>query len=276
MRRFFHWLVDLLFKYSLYVSSFALLGLNIVDISNVNEKTMLAFGNPLFPIGKVIYYFFCLLALAFGVWAIENSRSVTILEDENREQADKIVDLEIGLNDAKKGMQELFNSYLLLLVKSLNFNHTERISVYKIFDNNFILMGRTSSNPTLRKPGRNHYPLDEGFIGKAWAEGELYINNLPDPAQRGGNQYYTAINAICPIPRPVIQAMNMLSRTFYILRIDGYNQQPKAIIVVESLNPNAFTKADVEQKVADIMQPLIMFVENNNRQAQQSQNQIGL
>lgn len=275
MRKKFHHFIDLLFKHSIQISSIALIFLTIVDISNLNEWKISKYGLIDFPIGQILYILFVIIAIICALFSYEDSKTVKSLEKDNEKQASKIIDLETGLTEAVKEMQELFNYYLLILVKNLDFTHTERISVYKVFDDSFVLIGRSSHNPNLRLAGRSNYPLNEGFIGKAWAEGEYFINDLPDQTQRNGDTYYNKVNGICAIPRDVINNMSMLSRTFYINRINGYDALPKAIIVIESLEANAFTKEEVNDKLNSIMQPLVMFIDKNNRRSQQI-NQIGL
>jgi hypothetical protein len=161
----------------------------------------------------------------------------------------------------------------------LGFGHNERISVYKIYDNEFVRIGRTSEDPNLKTSGRKSYPIHEGLIGKGWSTGECFIDSLPDPNERSGTPYYNAINATAQIPRNIIDNMTMKSRTYYICRIEGFDNEPKAVFVAESKNPNAFTKELVLEKIEGIRQPLIMFIEkinNSNVVSQQNLNNIGI
>lgn len=276
MRKTLHKIIDWFFKYCYYISSSLLVLLSVIDISDLNEFTIKLSSGDEFLLGKVFYYFVVVFSIVFGLAGIQNAKNISDLEKDNEEKAGKIIDLENSFSSVVKERSELFNSYLMLLVKNLNFGHNERISVYKIYENNFILIGRSSNNPNLVAPGRSNYPLNEGFIGKAWGEGEFYIHDLPDPSLRNGNNYYQRVNSICNIPRDVIQGMRMLSRTFYIYRISGFQGDPKAIIVIESLNANAFTKEEVVDKLESIKQPLIMFVEKNSGLNMQISNNIGL
>ena len=56
----------------------------------------------------------------------------------------------------------------------------------------------------------------------------------------------------------------MKSRTFFVYRINGYDGDPKAIIVFESLKAKGFTKEKIIEGLKGIKQHLVMFVENNN------------
>src|SRR5690554_346514 len=172
--------IDYIFDKSLIISGVCVVLLSVIDISNVNELTIKAFGSDNFEIGKIFYYVIVILSLIFGAIAVANGKEIYKLEKDSQEKSSKINDLESKLNEVVNETNDLFNSYLRLLVKNLSFTHTERISVYKVYNNKFKLIGRTSVDPLLMEIGRSEYPIDEGFIGKGWREGEFFIENLPD------------------------------------------------------------------------------------------------
>lgn len=264
MRKFLKYVIDFLFDKSMLISGICVILLSVIDISNVNEWTISAFGVDKFQIGKVIYYLVVLFALVFGVITVVYGQEIEKLENDNNQKSNKINDLESKLNEVVNETNELFNSYLRLLLKNLNFTHTERISVYKVYDNKFKLIGRTSVDPTLSNPGRSEYPITDGFIGKGWREGEFFIKNLPEITANNGTTYYNAINRINPIPREVVNGLRMKSRNFFIYRINGYDGNPKAVLVFESLEPSCFEKEFIVDKLNGVKQPLVMFIEKNN------------
>lgn len=264
MRHFLKKIIDFLFDKSHIISGVCVVILSVVDISNLNEVTIKVFGAEKFEIGKIFYYIIVLLSLFFGIIAVISGKEIEKLESDNNNKGFKINDLESKLNEVVTETNELFNSYLRLLLKNLNFTHTERISVYKVYNNKFKLIGRTSVDPILSGIGRPEYPINEGFIGKGWREGEYFIENLPDINVANGNTYYNAINKIHPIPRLVIEGIKMKSRNFFIYRINGYDSNPKAVLVFESLNPCSFTKDFIVEKLNGVKQPLVMFIEKNN------------
>ena len=268
MRNFLKNSIDYLFDKSLIFSGLCLVILTAVDISNINEWKGLFFGIQDFQYGRILYYFTMLCAIIFGIISTLSGKEIDKLEKENNLKSIKINDLESNLNEVVNETNELFNSYLKLLVKNLNFTHRERISVYKIYNNRFKLLGRTSVDPILMEIGRTEYPINEGFIGKGWREGEYFIDDLPDPESgRNGSgltAYYNRVNQIHPIPRDVIDNMKMKSRTFFIYRINGYDGNPRAVLVFESLDEKTFTKEFIVEKLNGVKQPLIMFIEKNN------------
>ncbi|HCU46705.1 MAG TPA: hypothetical protein DF610_19595 [Sphingobacterium sp.] len=205
-----------------------------------------------------------IISIIFGVITVMNGQEIEKLENDNNDKSNKINDLESKLNEVVNETNELFNSYLRLLLKNLNFTHTERISVYKVYQDRFKLIGRTSIDPTLSSAGRSDYPITDGFIGKGWREGEFFINNLPEITANGGNTYYNAINKINSIPRDVVNNLRMKSRNVFIYRINGYDGNPKAVLVFESLQPICFEKEFIIDKLNGVKQPLVMFIEKNN------------
>jgi len=264
MRNSLHKIIDFLFNKSLYISGIAVIFLSIIDISNINEWNIEAFGVNNLEIGRILYYMTVLIALVFGIISITHAKDISELEKDKEEKGLKITDLESTLTEIVYETSDLFNSYIKLIVKNLGFTHQERISVYKVYSDGFKLIGRSSINPNLMEKGRSKYPITDGFIGKGWAEGEYFINNLPDPNARNGNTYYQAVNRINPIERDVVDNMNMKSRTYFVYRINGFDSTPKAILVFESERENAFTKELIVESLAGVKQPLVMFIEKNN------------
>ena len=266
MRIFLKRAIDYTFDKSLIVSGFCLIVLTAIDISNINEWKGEFFGIMDFKYGSFIYYITMIIAVVFGVISVISGKEIAKLEDDNEEKSVKINDLESKLNEVVNETNELFNSYLKLLVKNLEFTHQERISVYKVYQNRFKLIGRTSVDPLLMEIGRSEYPTTEGFIGKGWREGEYFIDDLPDSnvVRHGLNNYYNKMNSIHPIPRDVIDNLKMRSRTYFIYRINGYDGNPRAILVFESLKVSGFRKEFIIDKLNGVKQPLIMFIEKNN------------
>jgi hypothetical protein len=253
-----------LFEKSIFISGLSFVGLTIVDISNLNNWQISVFGIEALQIGNIIYYFLVVLAIIFGIFTANNASELSKLEKDLEEKGTKIVDLESSLNQVVTETVELFNSYLNLLVKNLKFTHNDRISVYKVHEGKFCLIGRKSVNPTLESTGRQDYPVDEGLIGKGWAEGEFFIDNLPDPNRNSGNTYYNQVNQIKKIPRDVCNDIRMKSRTYFIYRINGYDNEPNSIIVMESMKDKAFKKEDAIEGLKGVKQSLIMFVQKYN------------
>jgi len=264
LRIYIHKIIDFFFDKSLYVSGIAIILLSIIDISNINDWKMTFLGVNEFQIGRLFYYSIILIAFIFGIISINHAKNISDLEQDKEEKGNKITDLESALSEIVEETSELFNSYIKLLIKNLDFTYKERISVYKVYEDNFILIGRSSVNPIFMEKGRPKYPIKEGFIGIGWAKTEYFVDDLPDPNIRNGDTYYNRINKISPISREIINNLNMKSRTFFVYRINGFDGNPKAILVFESENEKAFKQEDIIQKLSGVKQPLVMFIEKNS------------
>ena len=259
-----HDFVDWLYEYSQVISTVLLVILAVIDISNLNDVLIDISRFKQLPIGNVFYYIIVVLSLCFGVIAIGKTQLVKKLENDISAKGSKIVDLENNISEVMASRTELFNSYLRLISENLSFTHAERISVYKVHNNEFVLIARSSKNPLFEKPGRKSYPISEGFIGKAWAEGEYFNCALPECSGRNRTPYHTYVNNISSIPREVVNRLNMASRSYCIVRVNGFDSQPTAVIAIESINPNAFQRDAVINIIESVKAPLVMFIEKNN------------
>lgn len=264
-RNIIHKGIDYLFNQSGLIASVAMVLLTIVDISNLNDSKI-DFGSiKSFPLGKLLYIIFVIVAIITAVISTLNQKEISALEKSNTQSTTKIVDLENALNDSVQSMNDLFNSYLMLIVKNLDFGSTERISVYKVFEEQFLLIGRASFNPTLTRIRRNSYPIDEGFIGEGWKDGEFFIDSLIDSTQPSSREaYYRDVMSKCTISKDILKNLNMKSCTYLVYRMDGYEGTPKAVIVVESTKVGGFTRETVIETLNEVKQPLVMFIEKNN------------
>ncbi|WP_392448279.1 hypothetical protein ACF3OB_03020 [Capnocytophaga canis] len=253
--------IDWFFDKSNFALAFLGGAFSIIDISGLDNWTI---GESNFPMGKILYWCSCILFIISCLFSFFYGKEINQLEKELIIKGNKINDLENKLTEEVSNSNDLFNSYLRLLVKNLSFEHTERISVYKVYDDKFKLIGRTSVNPILMEKGRNEYPIKEGFIGIGWQQGEYFIKDLPDPSLKKGENYYNAIKKVCNIDKEIVDNMKMKSRNFFIYRINGYEGKPKAVLVFESTLPNKFEKEFIIERLAGVKQPLIMFIEKNN------------
>ena len=180
MRKLLKDIVDYLCNKSVFISSISAIILSIISISSLNTWT-LKIGADIWNIGCYFYIVVIAVAIIFGILAIDTSKELNKLESQNATQGEKIRDLESKLSEIVSETNELFNSYLKLIIKNLEFTHNERISVYKVYENYFKLLGRSSHNPRLAKIGRKEYPIDQGFIAKGWAcvrKGKLTLMHI--------------------------------------------------------------------------------------------------
>ncbi|RRD57503.1 hypothetical protein EII20_06650 [Comamonadaceae bacterium OH2545_COT-014] len=76
---------------------------------------------------------------------------------------------------------DFISGYLCHLFGSLEFNDSERVSLY-LHDaprSRFVLAGRFSKNSYFSKTNRKAFPETEGCIGQTWSNGGEYFVELP-------------------------------------------------------------------------------------------------
>ncbi|MBN8566871.1 MAG: hypothetical protein J0M25_09090 [Flavobacteriales bacterium] len=138
-------------------------------------------------IGWFLFVFVFVLTVIQIVQQVKEIKSIEKIE---REKTFEINSLKIEKNDLDIKIQNLENQiskinnnsieivqiHLAYLFEKMKLKNTERISLYKFIDDKFYVLGRFSSNPELKKRGRNSYKK-EGLIFKAWQLGKYFKNS---------------------------------------------------------------------------------------------------
>lgn len=131
-------------------------------------------------------------------------------------------------------LKDLFYGYLSIFADNkLKFgsgnDKTERISLYVYNGHNFNLIVRYSKNPKFKSPGRGIYPVDQGCVGKAWEHGWHYDDKFPCP-KNNKTEYEEYSKKEYFLPSKISKTLNMQSRLYAALRIDGHDKKPLAIV----------------------------------------------
>ncbi|MFN4151863.1 MAG: hypothetical protein ACK4IX_13065, partial [Candidatus Sericytochromatia bacterium] len=211
--------------------------------------------------------------------SLNDLSNISILKEQKTLLSSQISSLETSSEMIYNSYSELFKSFLMLMFNSLDLNHEDRISVYKVSTNQeeecFELIGRVADNPLLEKPGRKSYPITQGFISEGWKKGEFIVQELP--SHSNFDAYYSEILTHADIERDVVEKINMKSRNYFIyrLKIDG---RPLGILVFESLQPNKLNIEIIKIRIIEIESQLKDFVNkriskdifNNSTTAQES------
>lgn len=133
-----------------------------------------------------------------------SNESTKALEQENEDLKNDLNDKRIkllnkntevtNLNNQKNGYQEniqelnekiyvlqnrLAIGWLKHVFKNKSFGTNERVSIYFELNNEFTLLARYSLNPTYNQIHRQKFPVNQGVISKAWAEGHWIENGCP-------------------------------------------------------------------------------------------------
>lgn len=136
-------------------------------------------------------------------------------------------------------IRHVFDGLLYNFGKRLDLKQDDqvRISIY-VHDQSrrrFVPCGRYSPNPNLTKPGRTHYPDDEGCIGKGWNHGWHFDNDIPAEKQERRRYEKDSYG----LPRTVAESIKMQSRLYAVKRITN-GEEALAVVVVEALTTDRF------------------------------------
>lgn len=153
-----------------------------------------------------------------------------------------------------ENVSELFDGYLYKLAAKLGFGsqstNCERITLYvHDKDKSFIQCGRYSANPKYKGVSRATYPDTEGCITKGWENGWHFDSSFPCPEEdRGG--YIDYCLSEYAIPRNTTKKIKMKSRLYAISCVKK-NEEPFAVIVVESLRMDRFSEDTLKQALEE-------------------------
>lgn len=154
-----------------------------------------------------------------------------------------------ALSEREESDLAIIKDELRIIFNILSFNSSERISLYIHQNQSFVMIGRYSSNPDYDKRGRGIHEEDQGVIGRAWREGEAYVNDLPACDGVDDFNYLRDTEMIWRIDRSVAQKFVMKSRTIGAYAISDIAGRRAFVLVFESMQENGFSF----QRITDLM-----------------------
>ena len=135
----------------------------------------------------------------------------------------------------------------------LNYNDTERVSLYLHHDTNFILAGRYSRNRTFCERNRTAFPADQGCIGKIWSDGGQSFDKLPEFQ---GEERVEYLKEKFNIDKGTARKLRMKSIEYCGYAImEGYNRV--GIIMFESLTKDVLESNQINTLVESHSQYLV-------------------
>ena len=183
-------------------------------------------------------------ALISWLLDLTRKRRTLSLEAQLKISGKRIASLEDFNEKIGRSYRDLLGDTLGDLSRRLNFKHSERVSVYKHEESRFSMLGRHCDDPILHEAGRGIYPDDEGCIGKAWREGEAFLNDLPDPdADFPG--YCKATNEYVRMRKRELKALRMKSRSYYAKALRNADRKV-AVIVFESNDSSGINREEID------------------------------
>ena len=224
---------------ALYAGGLATLDL-LVPQAFINEHEWLFKG------GIIVGGAFALAALYRN---IGNQGKISRLSDQNAALKEEVRKYE-------QDIEELVLGYLLTIAEQLSFGaeegEFERITLYFHLDGEgegdemFLPFKRHSTNPQLKKKGRDAYPVTQGVIGEAWRKGSHCEESLPDPEAQW-KEYVSRLEGQ-GFSKQDVQRLRMQSRFLYGWRVkDTTAKNWLAVIVVEATKPSRWSREEIEQ-----------------------------
>jgi hypothetical protein len=198
-------------------------------------------------IGFALVWIGGLAQIPIAWYAMQHHQRISLLEAE-------VAKREAEAEEWSHHLKNLVQGVLYSLAKELRFGEGEkkadRITIYAHEDGPgggyFIPLGRVSFNTVYEKVGRRIYPDDQGVIAEAWRHGEVYRFAYPDPKVKP--EAYIAQLGKEGIPAEVVGAIRMKSRFFYGRRIsDAHGHRYLAVLILESKEPNRYTKEELRE-----------------------------
>lgn len=169
---------------------------------------------------------------------------------------------------------KLCSNNILSMFKTFFVSHDERISIYKFNDNHFILLGRYSKNQKFNKKTEYQYSSEEGLIGKAWNDGETFIEGAPKWSKKNKASYNNFMKKICSITDKRLNNLTMKSQSLYIVTLhdDNTAEDPDGIIVFESMNPIKVCKTECDLLIEERKKELFLLLKNMKNLTKKSLN----
>lgn len=188
----------------------------------------------------------------FQYRSLKQQRRSTAITQELEQKAKENEELKDSIEKWKAGLDDFFRNSIIFLYNSMGFTESERISIYKHCEDQFILIGRYSLNPALNEKGRDAYPDDEGFIAQGWRQGEFCMVIEADPSSNF-DEYATEVMQMCNINKGTLRDISMHSRSYCINDIKmPVTQEKIGIIVLESTAYSRFGGSDAIEASARI------------------------
>ncbi|KQX69214.1 hypothetical protein [Paenibacillus sp. Root444D2] len=205
----------------------------------------LALSIPYFQgiIVSKLYYLVPAIAV-FLIGYIHSVSKQATISDLTEEHEDAIEQRDSLRNELEAIPERIIKSLFYLF----NFTYSERITIYRFNESEFVPVGRYARNAEFKKNGRQSYPKHEGFIGLAWINGDSISSELPDP-NRAKQGYVNMVKNQCSIDDMTISNMQMKSRSYYCKNLDNSDGEPVAVIVFESINPQLPTDVEEIKKI---------------------------
>lgn len=159
----------------------------------------------------------------------------------------------------------LFSAILKRVFENLNLGVHERLSLYRVSEDKFYIIGRYSADSEYSKIVRRSYERGYGAIERAWKTGwcELEVKSRPKPNHGPTQRAYAAEQQRrAGVPEPVALSFRMKSRSYRALSLrDRRTGKPLAVLCLESTNPKGLAQIERSQLEDSLAWLFVVLVE---------------
>jgi hypothetical protein len=163
---------------------------------------------------------------------------------------------------AERAIMRLLRMELIALQERAQLFSADRVNLFRYDGARFSLVARRSARPLFdQSQGRGQYPLDQGVLGRAWAEGKAGIPSLPDPGpenQPPKRRWLDAQRRL-GVPEDVAAALTMRSQAYAAFRIAD-RERSFGVVLFEStvaVSEAATAGASSTKRTVDELDPLV-------------------
>lgn len=202
------------------------------------------------PTGPWVFWPGVLFLLVGEIVELKHKKRISSLEKTMNEQKEEINDNRDVIEQARQDYAELLRTKLRTLSERLELEDSERVSLYKHDGEAFVLLGRYSEDPVYSQNGRPYYSEDEGCINEAWRNGQVHIDDLPDPSS-DFNDWLEKQKIKCNVKKQDARQFTMHSRSYLGFAIRDASEDRRAVLMFESTHARAFDKENVRLALTD-------------------------
>jgi hypothetical protein len=157
---------------------------------------------------------------------------------------------------------QVFSLMLRELVSDLGFGVNHRISLYKVGQGKFFILGRYAENSDYNEVHRQYYDRGQGILEQAWRNGwaEAEIRFNPEGGTKQLKKYCEFQQLRFGVPPKVAVGFRMKSRTYKSLALrDPKLGHPVAIVCLESTDKDGLNHVGREEVQGRFGQLIILM-----------------
>lgn len=198
---------------------------------------------------------------------VNNKEKFENIKNKNKKLKEELLKNQAYSESIGLFLADLPSEFLQNVSKFLNLNNSERISLYVLFKDNFLIIGRYSENPEYNEYRRDTYPADCGYISLCLRNdnGKEYYCRTGLPSDL--SKYLEEVKKDTGMNEDDIKNIRMKSRSYFTKVIKDLNNKNVGILVIESKKPKLPMSSDeLNEKLKELsVQHMSTFLNISNK-----------